>query len=127
MSWYNLQGSVKEIKGATDLFYHDTLRIPNWPTQAAAQAHPYHLNSLQVAGIGGLVGTESQPAGQAAVGAVDAATGNLFHGLNLSAWFIRIAEILLGIALVGVGVAHLTESSNTVSKAIGIAGKVAFL
>ena len=39
-----------------------------------------------------------------------------FKGLNLSAWFIRIAEILLGLVLIGVGAAKLTGAENLLSK-----------
>ncbi len=41
-------------------------------------------------------------------------------GFNIGAWFIRIGEILLGIVLVGVGVARLTGASNVVSSALKV-------
>lgn len=39
-------------------------------------------------------------------------------GFNLSSWFLRIGEILLGIVLVGVGVARITGVQNAVSKVV---------
>lgn len=44
--------------------------------------------------------------------------------LNLSGWFVRIAEILLGLLLIGVGVAKLTGVSNQISKAAKVAAVV---
>lgn len=41
--------------------------------------------------------------------------------LNLGAWFIRIGEILLGIVLIGVGIARLTGIQNVVSKVAKVA------
>lgn len=49
--------------------------------------------------------------------------GKVTDGLGLSnidiqSWLIRIGEILLGIVLLGVGVAKLTNSPNVISKAV---------
>jgi len=41
--------------------------------------------------------------------------------LNLGGWFIRIGEILLGIVLIGVGIARLTGIQNVVSKVAKVA------
>lgn len=35
---------------------------------------------------------------------------------NITSWFIRIGEVLLGIVLLGVGVAKLTGTTNAVAK-----------
>jgi hypothetical protein len=43
---------------------------------------------------------------------------DVFHGLSLGNWFVRIGEILLGIVLVGVGVAKLTGANNIISTAV---------
>lgn len=37
---------------------------------------------------------------------------------NIRTWMIRIGEILLGIVLVGVGVAKLTGTTNVIAKAV---------
>ena len=37
---------------------------------------------------------------------------------NITTWFIRIGEVLLGIVLLGIGVAKLTGTTNTIAKAV---------
>lgn len=64
-------------------------------------------------GIGQTGTTLGQLPGAAAKGAE-----NAFHGLDLGSWFIRIGEILLGIVLVGVGVARITGAQNAISKIV---------
>ncbi|SRR6266542_1013331 len=44
-----------------------------------------------------------------------------FKGLNLGSWLVRIAEIIIGAILVGVGVAKLTGASNLISKGLKVA------
>ena len=39
-----------------------------------------------------------------------------FTNENITSWFIRIGEVLLGIVLLGVGVAKLTGTTNAVAK-----------
>jgi hypothetical protein len=55
------------------------------------------------------------------------AVSDIFHGLDLQTTFIRIAEVLLGIMLIGVGVAKLTGTDNIIMKAATTAGKAAIL
>lgn len=62
--------------------------------------------------IGAQLGNAGTSAGQAAV---KVATQDTFKGLNLQTWFIRIGEILLGVILIGVGLAKLTGTSNVIS------------
>jgi len=64
-------------------------------------------------GIGQTGTTLGQLPGAAAKGAE-----NAFHGLDLGSWFLRIGEILLGIVLVGVGVARITGAQNAISKIV---------
>jgi hypothetical protein len=63
--------------------------------------------------------------GNAAVSGGDAVTGGAISDplgkLNLGGWFIRIGEILLGIVLIGVGLARLTGIQNVVSKVAKVA------
>jgi len=47
-----------------------------------------------------------------------------FKGLNLETWFVRIGEILLGIVLIGVGLAKITGTANIVSTALKVVPKV---
>ena len=51
--------------------------------------------------------------GKTVVNAVDT-LGNF----NLSSWFLRIGEILLGLVLVGVGIARITGAQNIISQAV---------
>ena len=37
---------------------------------------------------------------------------------NITSWFLRIGEVLLGIVLLGVGVAKLTGTTNAVAKVV---------
>jgi len=53
----------------------------------------------------------------------DAAAAGITQGLglsneNITSWMIRIGEILLGIVLVGVGIAKLTGTTNMVASAV---------
>lgn len=54
-------------------------------------------------------------------GATDAAKGALTGGLSddsIRSWFVRIGEVLLGVVLVGIGVAKLTGTTNIVAQAV---------
>jgi hypothetical protein len=57
--------------------------------------------------------------GKEAGNAVGGSSG-VFHGINLESWFLRIGEVLIGVVLIGVALAHLTGTSNVVSKAVSI-------
>ena len=97
--------------------------------QYALQTHSQHpelsvqqlLNAFVASELAGAVSTGvgqtgtllGQLPGAAAKGAE-----NAFHGLNLGSWFLRIGEILLGIVLIGVGVARITGAQNAVSKIV---------
>lgn len=128
MSWYNIQGNVEEITFQTDLYYHDVLRIPNWPTKQAATQHPYKLNTQQAIAIFGgdsinAIGTggtsaNSVTGGKAAAQKTQettAAGADILGGFNLSGWFLRIGEVLLGVVLIGVGIARITGAQNAIS------------
>jgi hypothetical protein len=43
---------------------------------------------------------------------------NVFHGLDLGNVLLRVGEVLLGIVLLGVGVAKLTGTTNFVSSVV---------
>lgn len=95
----------------------------------ALQEHAKHpeltvqqlLNAFVATELGGALSTGigqtgtllGQVPGAAAKGAE-----NAFHGLDLGSWFLRIGEILLGIVLVGVGVARITGAQNAISKIV---------
>jgi hypothetical protein len=50
---------------------------------------------------------------------------DIFKGLNLANWLLRIGEIALGIVLMGVGLAKLTGVDNQVAKFAKSAGTAA--
>jgi hypothetical protein len=70
-------------------------------------------------------------AGQALGNGIDTATEDVLKAggmnLDLNNWLIRIGEIVLGVVLVGVGIAKLTGASNVISKAVKAAPEVAAL
>lgn len=45
-------------------------------------------------------------------------SGSILGGFNLSSWFLRIGEILLGLVLIGVGIARVTGAQNAISKVV---------
>jgi len=53
--------------------------------------------------------------------AVGSAVTDQLGQLNLGAWFIRIGEVVLGIVLIGVGLAKLTGTTNAISKIAKVA------
>lgn len=59
--------------------------------------------------------------------AVSSTVGNpisdVIGKFNVGGWFLRIGEILLGLVLIGVGVAKLTGTSNVISTAAKVAMK----
>jgi hypothetical protein len=98
----------------------------------ALQQHALHpgltvqqlLNAFLATELGGALSTGigqtgtvlGQVPGAAAKGAQNAV--DALGGFNLSSWFLRIGEILLGIVLVGVGVARITGAQNAISKIV---------
>lgn len=43
---------------------------------------------------------------------------DILGGLNLGSWFLRIGEGLLGLVLIGVGIARVTGAQNVISQAV---------
>lgn len=135
MSFYNLNGNVVEIKGPEDLYFHDVLRIPNWPTQKAADQHRYNLNAAQNTAVlafgiqaGAALGATSvnPNTGGAYASTQDSATGSAASGLkkNFSlAWpgaahfMLRLAEGIAGIVLLAIGLNALLKQTTGVDAA----------
>lgn len=76
-------------------------------------------------------GKAANPGWKAPTGSISGAVGNAadsageritdaYKGINLGGWVIRIGEIVLGIVLIGVGVAKLTGTTNLVAKALKV-------
>lgn len=51
--------------------------------------------------------------------AISQAASDTVGNYNIGAWLLRIGEILLGLVLVGVGLAKLTGAENFVSRTVG--------
>lgn len=99
-----------------------TLAIPGWHGpwntreeveayyEANKAAHPNWQKPTYnpATGVGNTVDTAAQ-----------AATDKLTPSLDKFApWFTRIGEVLLGLILIGVGVAKLTGTTNTIAKTV---------
>jgi hypothetical protein len=65
-------------------------------------------------GLAGNIGN----AASSSIGKVNDAIGDPLGKFNIAGWFIRVGEILLGLILVGVGVAKLTGTTNVVSQLV---------
>lgn len=86
-----------------------------YPTQQLAQAEANKWNS--------------QPKDKRSSGSIPAAPNlalpilknpltDVLGGINIGSWFLRIGEILLGLVLVGVGLARLTHAQNVISQVV---------
>jgi len=60
----------------------------------------------------------SKLGGQKALDIGSQAVTDALGGFNVGNWFLRIGEILLGLVLVGVGIARLTGAQNAISKIV---------
>jgi hypothetical protein len=123
VSWYynSNSGAVQEAPDAVAFLslhagvgYHGP-----FPTKQAAL--DYYTNN-KAANPGwkaptGLAGNIANAVSSSA-GKVKDAIGDPLGKFNLAGWFIRVGEILLGLILVGVGVAKLTGTSNVVSQLV---------
>ena len=89
-------GPFNSKQDALDYYTNNAAKNPGWK---------------QPTGWVGNITNIPSAAGNVASNALDP-----FKGLNLGNWFIRIGEVLLGLVLVGVGVAKLTGTANVISK-----------
>lgn len=94
-------GPFKTKQAATDYYNQNKAQNPGWkaPTDNVGQQI---LNTT--------------PGGDAVQNAVGGATS--WFGANIETLLIRVGEILLGLVLVGIGVASLTGAGNVISKAV---------
>jgi len=131
MTWFAFKGygtidiaGVQE-KQAVGLGFH------GYDTQSQAEAHPNSVNLLQKAFVNlaeadykQALSQQSQPGGKNSnLADPSSILGIATAGLNanITQWFIRIGEVVLGIVLVAVGVAKLTGVQNTIAKAAKVA------
>jgi hypothetical protein len=89
-------------------------------TQQQAQAwspHALGITDWVAAGIAGVMVGAGGASPSAAIG-TGSAIANTLGGFNISNWFLRIGEILLGLVLIGVGVARITGAQNAISNIV---------
>lgn len=95
-----------------------------YATQANAQKAPAQVLTQTQANVVAQVALEGPGIGQGFfglggdVGKAASAAADPFHGLNLGNILLRSGEIILGVVLIGVGIAKLTGVSNGVSKLV---------
>jgi hypothetical protein len=82
-----------------------------YPTRALAQKEADTYNHSSVT-------SRVTQAGGNTAGSLGLDPTQWFHGLNLGGILLRVGEVLLGIVLVGVGVAKLTGTTNFVATAL---------
>jgi hypothetical protein len=73
-------------------------------------------NTSQQDAASGKINPSGGPAGQPTN--FSNAVSDVFGKFNLGSWFLRIGEILLGIVLVGVGLARITGVQNAISQIV---------
>jgi hypothetical protein len=102
-----VQGNALQIRAK-----YGTAANGPYPTQAAAEAAAHSRG-------GGFPGPNipGNPGSAIGVG-IKAAQQDLFKGLDLGNILLRVGEVLLGIVLVGVGIAKLTGTTNFVASAL---------
>lgn len=90
------------------------------PFDSKAEAVTYYnTNKAKNPGWKAPTGSVKQTIDNAGSSAGDVVTNKLgLSNENITAWMVRIGEILLGIVLVGVGIAKLTGTTNVVAKAV---------
>lgn len=86
---------------------------PNIPV---SRLLPEFIGIEAAGGIGTAIGQTGTLLGQIPGAAAKGAES--LGGFNLGGWFLRIGEILLGLVLVGVGVARITGTQNAISKIV---------
>ena len=109
---------VAMVHNATEKGFAESVAFPSkvyfFVSLKAAQTFAKsHGGSASVPGI-----DQGLNAANAGIGAASGALQDVFHGLNLASFLLRIGEIALGIVLVGVGIARITGLQNAVSQVI---------
>jgi hypothetical protein len=93
-------------------------------SEAAAKSAfpgPLTIGDWVAAGVAGAMagaGNEPNPATSVGAGAAVGTAADALGSFNIGSWFMRIGEILLGLVLVGVGVARITGAQNFISNIV---------
>jgi len=102
LGWHGPFASKEE----TLKFYADNKdKNPNWKEPTGWLGNLENVVKTPGEVVSGTVGAITDPLGK----------------LNLGGWMIRIGEIVLGIVLIGVGLARLTGVQNVIAKAAKVA------
>lgn len=99
MGWH---GPFKTKEEALQFYADNKAANPGWKAPAGWQEN-----------ITNILKAPGEIAGNAAA--------DVWGKLNLGGWFIRIGEVLLGIVLIGVGIARLTGVQNAIAKVAKVA------
>lgn len=130
-TWFAFKGySTIQLAGAQEK-QAVIVGFHGYATKAEAESNPNSVNFLQKAFVNlaetdyaAAVKTQSEPGGKNSnLANPSSIVGIATAGLNpnITQWFIRIGEVVLGIVLVAVGVAKLTGTANVISKAAKVA------
>ena len=104
-------------EGANFLLWYNAAHKQD-PALTPSQGAVVYLTGSTIANnLGGVISTEANLPGAAAAGA-NAAYKDIFGKFNVGNWFLRIGEILLGLVLVGVGLARITGTQNVISQIV---------
>lgn len=95
-----------------------------FPSQAAAKAAaPGKITigdwtGMTIAGLMTGAGNSPNIATNVATGAAVGTAVDKVLSFNWEAWVLRIGEILLGLVLIGIGIARITGAQNVISQAV---------
>jgi hypothetical protein len=105
-----------KVSNATEKGLAETAVYPGrlifFTSEKAARA--YALSK----GHGAIVSPATKVGGQKALDVGTQAAQDVLGGFDIGAWFLRVGEILLGLVLIGVGVARITGAQNAISKIV---------
>jgi hypothetical protein len=140
MTWYAFQGwewtsgpnkgklKVYNLTGIDNLDLEAT-GAHGYPTEAIALAKPNAFPGTDQEALLALYSAQAAvPIGSGVIGAqaptpsATTALNDVFHGLNLQTLLVRLGEILIGLVLIGVGLAKITDA---VPVATAVAAKLA--
>lgn len=120
MAWYTFPGwGTYELNGLA-AFEINATGAHGYPTEAQAQAHPNaSVSGAQAIILSGFKAASTSPVGAGSTGVLQtpSSTGGLggalhdfLGGVSVPSLFLRVGEVLLGLVLLAVGVAKLTNA-----------------
>jgi hypothetical protein len=121
-----IPGSVRvaKVANATAKVLAESVSFPCnvhfFTSQAAAQAYANSVGgSGSIPGVNQALNAANQGL-NAATGVAQCVGGTLIGKVcvNFEEWFLRIGEAILGVMLIGVGIAHITGVENAISTVI---------